>query len=133
MNDQEMTRLLREAKTIAVAGLSDNPARPSNSVSRYLQSQGYRIVPINPLLDEVLGEQSYPDLRSVPFGVDLYDIFRRSELAGAHIDEAIDLGIPAVWLQLGVHDSAAEARARQHGITVVVDRCIAVEHRRLGI
>jgi len=131
MTDQDIARLLRQAKTIAVVGLSANPDRPSYTVSRYLQSQGYRIVPINPKLSEVLGEQAYPDLAAVPFHIDLVDVFRRSELVGPHIGEAIERDVATVWLQLGIHDSAAEARARDHGITVVTDRCIAVEHRRL--
>ncbi len=131
MTDQEIAELLRQAKTIAVVGLSSSPTRPSYTVARYLQSQGYHIVPINPMLNEVLGQQAYPDLRSVPFDVDMLDVFRRSEFVGPHVDEAIDRGVEIVWLQLGVHDPAAETRAREHGISVVTDRCIAVEHRRL--
>lgn len=131
MNDQELTKLLREAKTIAVVGISSDPTRPSHSVAQYMQSQGYRIVPINPALSEVLGETAYPDVRSVPFDIDLLDVFRRSEFVGPHVDEAIDRGVGAIWLQLGIHDPSAETRAREHDIAVVADRCIAVEHRRL--
>jgi hypothetical protein len=116
---------------IAVVGLSNDPSRPSYGVSRYLQHQDYKIVPVNPEVSEVLGEQAYPDIRSVPFTVDLVDIFRRSAFVAAHIDEAITQGVPTIWLQLGVHDAAAEARAQNAGLTVITDRCIAVEHRRL--
>ena len=131
MDDETMRQALLGAKTIAVVGLSDNPSRASYSVARYLQSQGYRIVPVNPNVQEVLGEQAYPDLISVPDAIDMVDIFRRSEHVGAIVDEAITKGVLTIWMQLGVIDHAAAARARDAGITVVMDECSAVEHRRL--
>lgn len=131
MDDETLRQALIGAKTIAVVGLSDNPSRPSYTVARYLQSQGYRIIPVNPNVREVLGETAYPDLISVPDAIDLVDIFRRSEVVAPHVDEAITKGVLTVWMQLGVVDHAAARRATDAGITVVMDRCIAVEHGRL--
>jgi predicted CoA-binding protein len=131
MTDAEMEQLLRETKVIAVVGLSADPSRPSYGVARYLKSQGYQIVPVTPAASEVLGERAYPDLLSIPFDVDLVDVFRRSELVGPHVDEAIQKGVKGVWMQLGVRNPEAAALAEQHGIQVVMDRCLAVEHRRL--
>jgi predicted CoA-binding protein len=125
-------RLLDEAKVWAVVGASDRPSRPSNGVMRTLLDQGYTVIPVNPNCDEVHGQQSYPDLASIPKDVDIdvVDIFRRSELAGQHVDEAIDQGASAVWLQLGVIDEDAADRARAAGLDVVMDRCPAIELRR---
>lgn len=131
MHDTEMERLLRETRVIAVVGLSADPSRPSYGVARYLQSQGYQIVPVTPTAGEVLGEQAYPDLLSIPFDVDLVDVFRRSELVGPHVDEAIQKGVKGIWMQLGVRNPEAAVRAEQHGISVVMNLCLAVEHRRL--
>src|SRR3954453_17208984 len=119
------------ARTIAVVGLSDNAARPSYGVARYLQQQGYRIIPVNPNVREVLGEQAYPDLISVPDAIDLVDIFRRSDKVAPSVDEAITKGVSTIWMQLGVVDEQAAQRARDAGITVIMNRCLAVEHRRL--
>jgi uncharacterized protein len=123
--------LLRNAKTIAVVGLSDSPLRPSFGVSAYMQSQGYRIIPVNPMCDEVLGEKSYKSLLEVPDKVDIVNIFRRSEFVPPIVDQAIQIKAPAIWMQESViHNQAAE-KARQHGIFVVMDKCILKEHRRL--
>jgi len=121
-------RILDECKTIAVVGLSSNPLRPSYGVARYMQQRGYRIIPVNPNEAEVLGEQAYASLADIPESFDLVDIFRRSEEAGAHVDEAIRLGARAVWLQEGVIDEDAAARALEAGLMVVMDRCILKEH-----
>jgi uncharacterized protein len=131
MHDDQLRQLLSDVNVIAVVGLSDNPARPSYGVARYLQQQGYRIIPINPTVREVLGEKAYADLLSVPIAVDLVDLFRRSELVGPHVDEAIQKQARAVWMQLGVRDDTAAQRAKLAGVQVVMDRCLAVEHRRL--
>ena len=128
---RSIEEILRECKTVAVVGLSPNPSRPSHGVAAYLQSHGYRIVPVNPMVDEVLGERSYPDLEAIPFRVELIDVFRRSEEVPPVAEQAIKVGAGALWLQLGViHDEAA-ARAAEHGLDVVVDRCTAIEHRAL--
>lgn len=129
INDaQIIKKILDQTKTIAVVGLSSKPYRASYGVSRYMQSQGYRIVPVNPNETEVLGEPSYRSLAEVPGTIDLVDIFRNSDEAGPVVDEAIRLEIPAVWLQEGVVDYAAAQRALDAGLDVVMDRCLLKEH-----
>ncbi|MFL6229376.1 MAG: CoA-binding protein [Pyrinomonadaceae bacterium] len=130
-SSQAIKQILDECKTIAVVGLSSNLMRPSNNVSDYMQRQGYRIIPVNPNEQEVLGEKAYATLADVPDPVDLVDIFRRSEEAGEAVDEAIRVGAKAVWLQEGVIDRAAAERAAAAGLLVVMDRCILKEHLRL--
>ena len=112
---------LRNSKTIAVVGLSDNPQRDSHRVAKYLQSQGYRIIPVNPMIQETLGEKSYPDLKSVPEPIDMVDIFRRSELVAPVVDEAIAVGARYIWMQDGVVNQEAAARAEAAGIPVIMD------------
>ena len=133
--DSEMRDVLGHAHTIAVVGLSDKPERDSNEVARYLQSQGYRIVPVNPMVREVLGEQAYPSLASLPsdLPVDIVDVFRRSDQVPPVVDEAIARHDPVVWLQLGVEHPGAVAKARAAGITVFENLCIMVQHRRLRV
>lgn len=128
---RQIEDILRECRTVAVVGLSPNPSRPSHGVAAYLQSQGYRIVPVNPMIDEALGERSYPDLESIPFRVELIDVFRRSEEVPPVAEQAIRVGADALWLQLGVIHHEAAARAAEHGLDVVMDRCTAIEHRAL--
>lgn len=131
INDPEVIkRILDECKTIAVVGLSSNPIRPSYGVARYMQQSGYRIIPVNPNETEALGEKAYANLADVPQKFDLVDIFRRSEEAGGHVDEAIRLGARAVWLQERVIDEDAAQRALEAGLMVVMDRCILKEHSR---
>ena len=121
--------LLQRAKTIAVVGLSSNPLRPSHGVTAYMQSHGYRIIPVNPRIEESLGEKAYATLSDVPEKIDIVNIFRRSEFVEVIVDEAIRLKVPAIWMQEDViHEKAAE-KARQAGIFVVMDRCILKEHR----
>ncbi|MCH7481592.1 MAG: CoA-binding protein [Chloroflexi bacterium] len=124
--------ILTRSVVIAVVGLSDRENRPSHSVAKYLQSQGYRIIPVNPqLTGPVLGEQPYPDLGSVPEHIDLVDVFRRAADVPPVVESAIEAGASAVWMQLGIiHEEAAE-RAREAGLDVVMDRCTAIEHRLL--
>jgi len=124
-----ITELLRRSRTIAVVGLSDNPLRPSHGVSAYMQSQGYRIIPVNPQVGEALGERAYPSLLEIPEKIDIVNIFRRPEFVSEVVDQAIRLKIPAIWMQEEVvHQEAAE-RARKHGILVIMDRCILQEHK----
>lgn len=127
--------MLREARTVAVVGLSPNPTRPSHGVARYLQRAGYRIVPINPGHATILGERSYPTLAAAARDsvIDVVDVFRRSEYAGGVVDEAIPLQPKLIWLQQGVLDEAAAARAAAAGIPCVMDRCLAVEHQLLEV
>jgi hypothetical protein len=124
-----ITELLKRARTIAVVGLSNDPLRPSHGVAAYMQSHGYRIVPVNPQIETCLGEKAYATLLDVPEKIDVVDIFRRPEFVEEIVDQAIQLKVPAIWMQEDVvHDKAAE-KARQAGILVVMDRCILKEHR----
>lgn len=121
--------LVPTPRTIAVVGLSSNPERPSYGVAAYMRAQGRRVIPVNPREREVFGERAYPALSDVPEEIDLVVIFRRSEEAGAIVDAAIARGVPGVWLQEGVLDAAAVARARRAGLRTVMDRCWLKEHR----
>ena len=124
-----ISELLTQAKTIAVVGLSNDPLRPSHGVAAYMQSQGYRIIPVNPQVDSCLGEKAYATLLDVPKKIDIVYIFRRPEFVEEIVDQAIHLKVPAIWMQEDViHEKAAE-KARQNGIFVVMDRCILKEHR----
>jgi uncharacterized protein len=124
-----VTELLKRAKTIAVVGLSDNPLRPSHGVSAYMQSLGYRIIPVNPKIESCLGEKAYASLLEVPERIDIVDIFRRPEFVEEVVDQAIQLKAPAIWMQEDViHEKAAE-KARKAGMFVIMDRCILKEHR----
>ena len=124
-----ITDILQRAKTIAVVGLSDNPLRPSHGVAAYLQSQGYRIIPVNPKIKDSLGENAYPSLREVPEKIDIVNIFRRPQFVEEVVDQAIQLKVPSVWMQEEVIHEKAAQKARQAGIFVVMDRCILMEHR----
>jgi predicted CoA-binding protein len=124
-----VTDLLKKAKTMAVVGLSDNPLRPSYGVSAYMQNHGYRIIPVNPQITTCLGETAYDSLLEVPEKIDIVNIFRRPEFVEEVVEQAIQLKVPAIWMQEDViHEQAAE-KARQAGIFVVMDRCILKEHR----
>jgi uncharacterized protein len=120
-------------RTWAVVGASPQPFRDSHRISSMLKSRGYRVIPVNPNCDELIGERAYPSLAEIPEPVDVVDVFRRSDAAGEHVDEALAIGARAVWLQLGVIDEAAADRARAAGLEVVMDRCPAIEMPRLGI
>jgi predicted CoA-binding protein len=124
-----ITELLKRARTIAVVGLSNSPLRPSHGVSAYMQTQGYRIIPVNPQIDEALGEKSYASLLEVPEKIDIVNIFRRPDAVEEVVDQAIQLKVPAVWMQESVIHEKAAQKARQAGIFVVMDRCILQEHR----
>ncbi len=124
-----ITELLKNSKTIAVVGLSDNPMRPSHGVSAYMQSHGYRIIPVNPHIKNSLGEKAYASLLNVPEKIDIVNVFRRSEFVEEAVDQAIQLKVPAIWMQEDVINEKAAHKARQAGIFVVMDRCILKEHR----
>ena len=131
--DDEVTRLLKSAKTIAVVGLSSSPLRPSYGVSAYMQSHGYHIIPVNPNIKGALGEKAYGKLSEVPGPIDIVNVFRRSAEVSAIVQEAIRLKAPAIWMQEGVIDQAAAEEARRAGMVVVMDRCILKEHRARGL
>ena len=137
MTEEALRDILQAARTIAVVGLSPKPTRPSHGVARYLRDAGYQIVPVNPGHSTILGEKSYPTLTAAAADhtIDIVDVFRRSEFVGAIVDEAIGLQSPPrlIWLQLGVVDDAAQARAQAAGIPCVMDRCLMVDHRALGV
>jgi predicted CoA-binding protein len=132
VDDQHLSieAILGGMTRIAVVGISADPARPSNEVAEYLIHQGFKVFVVNPRLQTVFGMPCYPDLKSLPEPVEVVDVFRRSQEAGAVVDEAIAVGARAVWLQEGVVDEAAAARARQAGLVVVMDRCMLKEHSR---
>jgi uncharacterized protein len=130
-SDQQIKELLQKAHTIAVVGLSSSRFRASYGVSQYMQSAGYRIIPVNPNEQEVLGEKSYARLEDVPGKIDVVDVFRRSEFVPEVVDAAIRVGARAIWMQEGVVNEAAAQRARDAGLFVVMDSCILKEHRRL--
>jgi uncharacterized protein len=131
--DADVRAILEGMRTWAVVGCSPDPARDSHRIAALLQRHGYRVIPVNPAAEEILGERAYPALADIPAseGVEVVDVFRRSEHAGAHVDEAIALGARAVWLQLGVIDADAIERARAAGLRAVMDRCPAIELPRL--
>jgi predicted CoA-binding protein len=125
----DIGKLLKAAKTIAVVGLSDSPLRPSHGVSAYMQSNGYRIIPVNPSINGALGEKAVASLSEINEKIDIVDVFRRSEFVPEVVDEAIRLKVSAIWMQEGVVHEAAAEKARKAGIVVVMDRCILKEHR----
>jgi uncharacterized protein len=129
--DQDIRTLLTMSHTIAVVGLSNNPARASYRVSRYMQNEGYTIIPVNPGISEALGVTAFPDLKSVPGPIDIVNIFRRPEFVSEIVDAAIAINAKAVWMQLGIAHEEAARRASEAGLHVVMDRCIMVEHSRL--
>ncbi|OYY89364.1 MAG: CoA-binding protein [Sphingomonas sp. 28-66-16] len=133
--DADLRRLLESVRTIAMVGASDRPERPSYEVMATLQAHGYRVIPVNPQItgEHLHGEFIFRDLAQLGDPIDMVDIFRKSAAAGAVVDQAIAIGAKAVWMQLGVIDEAAAARAEAAGLQVVMDRCPAIELRRLGI
>lgn len=125
------TEILDSYNVVAVVGLSPNPERQSYRVAKYLQENGYRIIPVNPMATEVLGEKSYPDLLAVPESVEVVDIFRKAEDVPPVVDQAIEIQAKAVWMQEGIINEEAAAKARQAGILVVMDRCMLREHQAI--
>lgn len=131
MTDQELKHILAATKTIAIVGLSDKPERDSYRVARYLQEHGYRIIPVNPTVESVLGEKSYATVADIPTPVEVVDIFRRPEAVGPIVEEAVAAGSRIVWMQLGVVNEVAASMAEAAGLQVVMDRCMKIEHQRL--
>ena len=129
--DEIKRKVLTECKTVAIVGLSDNPQRTSHRIGGYLQNAGYRIVPVNPGIIEALGEKAYPDLASIPFEVDLVDVFRRQEEIDSVIDDALKINPKAVWLQLGLTCQGDKSRLQDVETLLIEDCCMMAEHRRL--
>jgi predicted CoA-binding protein len=127
-SQDEITEILKTYRVVAVVGLSSDPGRPSHQVARYLQDHGYRIIPVNPGCQEVLGEKCYASLRDIPFPVEVVDIFRKVEAIPAIVDEAITLGAQVVWMQQGLEEARSAQKARQAGLRVVMNRCMKIEH-----
>ena len=127
----KLRRILRKSRTLAVVGLSANWYRPSYFAAKYMQEHGYRVIPVNPMYAEVLGEKCYKSLRDIPEKVDLVDCFRRSEEIPSLADDAIAIGARVLWMQLGVTNADARAKAEAAGLEVVEDRCVKIEHARL--
>lgn len=126
-----LRRILTNYKCVAIVGLSANRSRPSNSVAKYLLDHGFDVIPVNPKYNEVLGQQCYPDLTTIPVPVDIVDLFQRSERVPPFVDSAIDIGAKVIWMQLGiVHEEAAE-KARAAGLEVIMNRCMKIEYARL--
>ena len=125
--EEDILYALHETRTWAVVGCSPDPSRDSHRIAALLQQRGYRVIPVNPAASEILGERCFSSVHEIGEPVDVVDVFRRSEEAGAHVDEAIAIGAKAVWMQLGVIDEAAAERARAAGLRVVMDRCPAIE------
>jgi predicted CoA-binding protein len=132
LSEGEIRNLLKETQTVAVVGMSDNPMRDSNGVARFLKRNGYNILPVNPNLhNPVIGERPYASLRDIRQPIDIVVIFRRSEFVPEIVEDAIAIGARAIWMQLGVINVTAAKRAQEAGLQVVMDRCMAIEHRRL--
>ncbi len=130
--EPEVTKILQDYRVVAVVGLSSDPGRPSYQVAQYLQQRGYRIIPVNPGCQEVLGEKCYPRLKDIPFPVEVVDIFRKVEAIPAIVDEAIAVGAKAIWLQLGLEEPQSAQKARQAGLQVVQNRCMKIDHAALA-
>ena len=132
MESLEISSLLKEYKTIAVVGLSPKENRPSNQVARYLMEAGYHIIPVNPGQREIMGKKCYPDLKSIPEKVDIVDIFRKPEDIPPIVESAIEINAKVIWMQQGIVNEEAAAVAREAGLTVIMDRCLKVEHMNLA-
>lgn len=128
VTDVDLGSILSNAKTVAIVGMSTKEDNPSHNVAKYLQKHGFRLFAVNPNCDEVLGEKCYPDLKSIPEHVDVVDIFRKPDAIGAIVEEAIEIGAGTVWMQLGLEDEEAAQKARCAGLTVVMNRCMKMEH-----
>lgn len=129
---EEIKAILERHKTVAIVGLSPKPERDSHKVAKYLKEHGYKIVPVNPGQKEILGERCYPDLRAIPFLVDIVDIFRKPEAIPAIVDEAVAIGAKVAWMQLGIAHSQAAHKARAAGLDVVMSKCIKIEHMNMS-
>ncbi len=131
LSNQVIKNILEKYKNIAIVGLSDSPMKPSNQVAAYLQNAGYNIFPVNPRYEKVLGEKCYPDLKSIDQEIEIVNVFRPSQVIPPIVEEAIEITTKVIWMQLGIINEEAAAIAENHGLVVVMDKCIKIEHRRL--
>ena len=131
MNDNQILQILKSTRTIATVGLSTNPTKDSHSIAAYLQSQGYRVIPVNPTAEEILGEKSYPDLLAIPVKVDVVQVFRPPQDVPQIVEQAIQIGAKVVWMQLDTGNPQAAQMAQAAGLQVVMERCMRIEHQRL--
>jgi len=131
MTDNQILQILKSTRTIATVGLSTNPHKDSHSIAAYLQSQGYRVIPVNPTAEEILGEKSYPDLLAIPVKVDVVQVFRPPQDVPQIVEQAIQIGAKVIWMQLDTGNPQAAQMAQAAGLQVVMERCMRVEHRRL--
>ena len=128
---EEVKAILENHKTVAVVGLSPKPERDSHKVAQYLKEHGYRVVPVNPGQKEILGARSYPNLKAIPFHIEIVNVFRRPEAIPPIVDDAIEIGADVVWMQLGIAHNQAAEKAREAGLEVVMNKCIKVEHMNM--
>ncbi len=128
---QTLQRILIDYRKVAIVGLSADWSRPSNFAAKYLIDHGYDVIPVNPKYDEILGQKCYPDLKSIPFQVDVVDLFQRADRVAPFVDQAIEIGAKVIWMQLGVVNEEVAAKAREAGLEVVMDRCMKIEYARL--
>lgn len=127
---EEVTKILKNYRVVAVVGLSADPGRPSHQVAQYLKEHGYRIIPVNPGCQEILGEKCYPTLKDIPFPLEVVDIFRKVDAIPGIVDDAIAVGAKVVWMQQGLEEPVSGGKARQAGLAVVMDRCMKIEHHQ---
>ncbi len=132
-DDDVIREILTTYRTVAVVGCSSNPAKDAHNIPRFLQDHGYRIVPVNPFSDEILGEKTYPNVKDVPSPVQIVEIFRPSEQVGPVVDDALETDAKVIWMQLGIRNDEAAQKARDAGLKVVQDRCMKIELQRLGL
>ena len=128
---EEIRAILEKYKTVAIVGLSPKPERDSHKVAKYLKEHDYKIVPVNPSQKEILGEKCYPNLKAIPFTVDVVDIFRRADAISPVVDDAIEIGAKIVWMQLGLANNRAADKARKAGLEVIMNKCIKTEHMNM--
>lgn len=132
MDEDKIPEILRKYRTVAVVGASRDPSKDAHTVPRYLKDHGYRVVPVNPSADQILGEKAYKSLRDIPFDIDIVDIFRPSDQVGPVVEDALHTKAKVIWMQLGIENQGAAEKAKGAGKQVVMDRCMRVEHARLS-
>ncbi len=132
MDEDKIPEILKKYRTVAVVGASRDPAKDAHTVPKYLKAHGYRVVPVNPFADEILGEKAYKTLGEIPFDIDIVDIFRPSDQVGPVVEEALGTNAKVIWMQLGIRNDEAATMARRAGKQVVIDRCMRTEHSRLS-